>query len=255
MSFLPDCIDTHSAQHASTVLVEHNLFGLGSIESDEEDEGAWHDDVTSKETTGRPTRHSEAMAIEVCTAQSEGASLRINFQRALWQSDSISSGHSSQNTHKSGDTDIDDLATDVASGDVAPTATAMPKWPADTDMIFSLGRNRICLTNQQSMVRLVLQDAIENVHAFLAFRHAFPDSHVVYSCTKAALVNAAHAHFPGAAVIHNRLLSDEEYFLNMGVIVSTRNLVTTYLTFLIAASSDSDHPKWYQGALQCYGCG
>ena len=101
------------------------------------------------------------------------------------------------------------------------------------------------------MVRLVLQDALENVHAFLAFRHAFPDPSVAVSNTRAALVNAAHVRFPGAAVIHSRLLSDEEYFLNMSVIVSTRYLVMTYLTFLIAASSDSNYPKWHQGALQC----
>jgi len=68
--------------------------------------------------------------------------------------------------------------------------------------------------NQQTMVCLVLQDAIDHVHVYLAFRHAFPDSGVAVACTR--------ARFPGAAGIHNCLISDEEYFLNMSVIPRAR---------------------------------
>jgi hypothetical protein len=101
--------------------------------------------------------------------------------------------------------------------------------------------------NQQTMVCLVLQDAIDHVHVYLAFRHAFPDSGVAVACTR--------ARFPGAAGIHNRLISDEEYFLNMSVIVSIRYLAMTSLTYLIAACTDSNYSKWHQGALQRYGRG
>ena len=69
MSFLPDCGDTHGTQRPSTVLVEHNLFGIGDVESEIEDEDDWHDDITSKETSRQSTRQSEAIALEVCSTQ------------------------------------------------------------------------------------------------------------------------------------------------------------------------------------------
>jgi hypothetical protein len=87
-------------------------------------------------------------------------------------------------------------------------------------MVFSGGRTRIGLTNQQTIVRVVLQDAIERVHAHLLFYHAFPDPSAALASTRGALVDAAKARFPGAAVIRERLQSDEEYMLNMSVIVS-----------------------------------
>jgi len=105
------------------------------------------------------------------------------------------------------------------------------------------------------MVRFVLQDAIENVHAYLVFRNAFPDGCAALTATRAALDNAALVRSPGAADIYNRLRSDEEYLLNMSVIVSITSLVRASLTFLIAACPYTDYPKWHQGALWCYGCG
>jgi len=72
------------------------------------------------------------------------------------------------------------------------------------------------------MVRLVLQDAIENVHMYLVFYHAFPDASVALAKTRDALTRAARARSPGAMAIHNRLLSDEEYLLNMSVIPRAR---------------------------------
>jgi hypothetical protein len=97
--------------------------------------------------------------------------------------------------------------------------------------------------SQPTIVRLVLQDAIENMHVFLLFRHAFPDPNLVVEGAKAALTRAARAHFPGAARVHERLLSDKEYILNMTVIVSPSYLSMASLTFLIASCSDPDHPK------------
>ena len=106
----------------------------------------------------------------------------------------------------------------------------MPKWPAETDMVFSDGRTRIRLMNQKTIVRLVIQDAIENVHAFMLFRNAYPNPALVVSSAKAALVNAATARLPGAAHVHQCLVSDEEYFLNMSVIVSYTYLAMSSLT-------------------------
>ena len=118
-----------------------------------------------------------------------------------------------------------------------------PNWPPETDMVFSDGRTRIRLMNQPTIVRLVLQDAIENVHAFLLFRNAYPSPGLVVTSAKGALVNAAKARFPGAAHVHNRLVSDEEYFLNMSVIVSSTYFAMALLTCLIAPCSDPDHLK------------
>ncbi|KAN0118798.1 hypothetical protein V8E52_004909 [Russula decolorans] len=96
------------------------------------------------------------------------------------------------------------------------------RWPAETNMDFRDGRTRIRLMSQPTIVQLVLQDAIENMHAFLLFRHAFPDPDLVVEGAKAALTRAARARFPGAARVHERLLSDEEYILNMTVIPRAR---------------------------------
>ena len=100
------------------------------------------------------------------------------------------------------------------------TTTVQPQWPANTNIIFSGGRTKIRIMSQQAIVRVVLQDAIENVHAYMVFRHGFPDAGAALAGTRAALVNAATAHFPSTAVLHNRLLSDEEYMANMVIIVS-----------------------------------
>ncbi|KAN0109460.1 hypothetical protein V8E52_009254 [Russula decolorans] len=96
------------------------------------------------------------------------------------------------------------------------------RWPAETNMDFRDGQTRIRLMSQPTIVRLVLQDAIENMHAFLLFRHAFPDPDLVVEGAKAALTRAARARFPGAARVHERLLSDEEYILNMTIIPHAR---------------------------------
>lgn len=116
-------------------------------------------------------------------------------------------------------TEMPNRTAETGSG-VAHTATMMPVWSAETDIIFSVGRNRIGLMNQRPMVRLVLQDAIENVHVYLVLHHAFPDSSVVLEGARAALRKATKGRLPDSAGILNRLRFDEEYFLNMSVIVS-----------------------------------
>jgi len=110
----------------------------------------------------------------------------------------------------------------VADGSATQTVTTtiVPQWPVDTDIIFSEGRTRIRLMNQKTLIRMVLQDAISNVHANLVFGHAFPDAGVAFASTRAAVVNAAMGRFPSAGTIHNCLLSDMEYLSNMIVIVS-----------------------------------
>jgi hypothetical protein len=111
------------------------------------------------------------------------------------------------------------------------------------------------LTSQQVMVRIVLQDAIENVHLHLVFRHAFPTAPDLVNSTRLALVDAARECSPRTAVIHERLLVDEEYLEDMSFIVSITFVAMTFLIFLIAACLDPNYPEGYQGALQQYGHG
>ena len=66
---VPNRSDTHNPHSASTVLLDHNVFDFGNVESDVEDEGDWHDELTSKENASHPTRASEAMMIEVRSMQ------------------------------------------------------------------------------------------------------------------------------------------------------------------------------------------
>jgi len=99
-------------------------------------------------------------------------------------------------------------------------AHAAPKWPVETEMVFSDGRTKIGLINQNLLVRMVLQDAIENMHVNLLFHHSFPNATIALASTKAALEDAAKARLPRTAAILNRLRSDVEYLANMSVIVS-----------------------------------
>ena len=66
--------NTHNSHRVPTV--EDNQFGVGNAESDVEKEGDWHDDVMPKDPVRQPTRFSEAMVIEVRSAQLGYSSLR-----------------------------------------------------------------------------------------------------------------------------------------------------------------------------------
>lgn len=142
-----------------------------------------------------------------------------------------------------------------AGGSIAPIGSVMPKWPAEIEIVFSEGRTKIGLMNQQPIVRIVLQDAIENVHAHLLIHDSYPNAAVMTQCMRGALVSAARGRFPGAAAIHNRLLIDEEYLANMSVIVSMAYRMMASLILLVATCSDPNYPKQHQGALQWCGFG
>ena len=63
--------------------------------------------------------------------------------------------------------------------------------PNDTDLIFLPGSNKVMLTVQRPVVRAVIQDAIERVHAALMFSNAFPDVFDTLKLISNALVAAA----------------------------------------------------------------
>ena len=77
--------------------------------------------------------------------------------------------------------------------------------------MFADGGNKLKLTAQKSHVRLVIQDAIENIRSMILFTHAFPDITLSVAFAKEALLMAAKAHLPETQDIYARLLHDDSY--------------------------------------------
>ena len=100
--------------------------------------------------------------------------------------------------------DAQSIGTSVAPG----SAFA---WPVDTDLIYIPGSRKIMLTLQMPLIRMVVQDAFENLRASLLFEHAFLDPNLTVLFIRKNLIGAARSHLPRAVHIHKRLLSDDEY--------------------------------------------
>ena len=95
-------------------------------------------------------------------------------------------------------------------------AISMPQpishvWPADTDLVFQEGTNKLMIMAQQPLVRVVLQDAVEHFQASLLSDHTFPDYKAAHAAALGALLRSAKSHFPRALDIHSRLQSDGNY--------------------------------------------
>jgi hypothetical protein len=111
-----------------------------------------------------------------------------------------------------------------------PTPTLVPAptvalntsvvWPVDTDLVYVPGTTKIMLTAQRPVMRTVIQEAFEYVHASLLISCAMPDASVVPSIIKDALVLAASLNVPRASSIYGRLMMDEEYTTQMSRLVS-----------------------------------
>jgi hypothetical protein len=108
-----------------------------------------------------------------------------------------------------------------AAPDTTLMETSVPRWPAMTDLCTVPGTNRVTLSVQPPLLRLIIQDAFEHVHASLLFGHAFPDPTATIAAIKDALRSAADSHRPTASPIHNRLLLDDVYMTQMSRLVSS----------------------------------
>jgi hypothetical protein len=93
-------------------------------------------------------------------------------------------------------------------------------WPSDTDLIFTPGTNKVTLTVQRPLIRLVAQDGFENLRASLLFENAFPDASDSPAIIQTALTDAAESLGPKATYIHKRLLCDVEYLAKLSCLVS-----------------------------------
>ena len=65
--------------------------------------------------------------------------------------------------------------------------------------------------HQHLLIRVIIQDGIENLRANILFENGFPDMHIAIAYTRTSLLAAARSHYPGASFIHRHLLSDEDY--------------------------------------------
>ncbi len=94
-------------------------------------------------------------------------------------------------------------------------------WPTDTDLVFAPGTNRLMLTHQYPPVRAIMQDAFENVRAYLLFDHSFPDAISIPVAIRTCLLSATMESLnPRAVDIHGRLTKDFEYMDRLSYLVS-----------------------------------
>ena len=92
----------------------------------------------------------------------------------------------------------------------ATTPNLQVKWPAEMDVVFKSGTNKIVLGNQSDLLRLVIQEAFELVWSVLCCVNAFPNAMEMPSMIRDSLIAAAES-LPAASDVHQRLLSDEGY--------------------------------------------
>ncbi|KAH9164044.1 hypothetical protein EDB89DRAFT_1912379 [Lactarius sanguifluus] len=113
------------------------------------------------------------------------------------------------------------LATATTLQTEATTESSGVTWPTDTELL-PPGASKLLLTSQQSLVRNVVQESIENVRASLMFSHAFPDGTLALTFIKDGLINAAEKHKPGAADIKRRLEQDQDYLAKISQLPRAR---------------------------------
>jgi hypothetical protein len=102
-------------------------------------------------------------------------------------------------------------------------------WPADTNLVFTVGSTKLMLLNQRPIVRAVIQEAIENLRAALLFTNAFPDICSALTLIKDCLFTAALCLKPGALEVLDRLTHDQDYLLKITPLVSILRLEVTSL--------------------------
>jgi hypothetical protein len=102
----------------------------------------------------------------------------------------------------------------------ASTGTTMASkiWPPETELVLS-SKNKVNLSLQKPVIRVLLQDAIERVRVSLLFNDAFPDANVALKLVQDSVVAAAERYMPGTTAIHQRLKHNDEYLSKMTSVV------------------------------------
>ena len=126
----------------------------------------------------------------------------------------------------------------VASAGVPPPPPPF-KWPVDTDLVLTENLKKIMLTSQRPLIRVIIAESIENVHACLQFENVFPDFTLAITFVKRSLIAAAKAHQPGADLIRQRITHDKDYFLKIMPLVRFSRSPTTSLILLHSHGPES----------------
>ncbi|KAH9043943.1 hypothetical protein EDB85DRAFT_1885442 [Lactarius pseudohatsudake] len=92
---------------------------------------------------------------------------------------------------------------------------AQPRLPALTNLVFVEGTTKVMLTSQRALIRVIVQDSIENLRASILFNNAFPDATVAFAFTREALIAATGNHGHGGGIIRRRLQVDDEYLTKL----------------------------------------
>jgi hypothetical protein len=92
-------------------------------------------------------------------------------------------------------------------------------------------KNRVNISSQKPVIRAVLQEAIESVRVSLLFDDAFPNAEATAKVVQTCVIEAAKKFKPATSLIHERLVSDDQYLSKMASVV--RNIFSNkYLTEL-----------------------
>ncbi|KAH8988163.1 hypothetical protein EDB86DRAFT_2832028 [Lactarius hatsudake] len=199
------------------------------FDSDPEDDIENEDDWLEDEQTANVTRKVSAKTSEVTvTERPSWLGADVIPPRTMQTPNRIvldvdASGSASSTPHfgtlsELGTPTVELSATATTSQTEATTTTtesSAATWPTDTDLL-PPGAKRFLLTNQQTLVRNVVQEAIENMRASLLFNNAFPTAPIAFAFTKESLITAAEKFKPGATHIQRRLQQDEEYLAKIG---------------------------------------
>jgi hypothetical protein len=93
-------------------------------------------------------------------------------------------------------------------------------WLSNTDLIFKPGTKKVILTYQRQPLHAIIQDAFENMRAFLLFDHSFPDAATLPTIVGGCLVAAAtNSWDPLASDICKRLTQDTAYMEKLSQLV------------------------------------
>lgn len=121
--------------------------------------------------------------------------------------------------YSSGVAQADDVGISQADNHGPDNQTVAPKqpqsvWPTETDILYSPGTRRMMLTVQRPVMRMVIQDAFEQVKKSMMLTDAFPNTFIALEFTRDGLFESAEAH-DEATDIYNRLLCDAAYMNQM----------------------------------------
>ena len=96
-----------------------------------------------------------------------------------------------------------------------------PRWPLDTDLIINPGtKNKVLLTAQRYLPRLVIHGSLDYIRASLLFIHTYPGQDLCAEFVRDALITAAYARGKEALTLHKRLMCDDQWVKTVDPLVS-----------------------------------